>query len=221
VNIGKNRDTPIERAAEDYLACFLALAPLADYVMVNISSPNTPGLRRLHDRAALEQLLGEMIVLNGRFARPRPIFVKISPDESDEQIEDVVRAACDAGVAGIAATNTTLARAGLRGAHAGETGGLSGAPLAKRAQQMAAHIYQSGGGKLPVIGVGGVDSAEAAYERICAGASLVQLYTGMVYRGPGLAYAIKRGLAQRLRRDGFHSAAEAVGSAARDLQKKK
>jgi dihydroorotate dehydrogenase len=215
VNIGKNRDTSLERAAEDYIACFVALAPLADYVMINISSPNTPGLRRLHDRAALEQLLGELAMLNRRLFQPLPIFVKVSPDESDQQLADVVRAGCEAGIAGIAATNTTLARERLRGAHAGEAGGLSGAPLAERAQRMASRTYQLGGGRLPVIGVGGIDSAEAAFERICAGASLVQLYTGLVYAGPGLVYAIKRGVAQRLRRAGFRSIAEAVGSAVR------
>jgi dihydroorotate dehydrogenase len=114
VNIGKNRETPLERAVEDYLAAFVALAPLADYVVVNISSPNTPGLRRLHERAALDALLGELAALNRRLPRPRPLFLKVSPDETPAQLDEVVRAGLDAGIAGFVATNTTLARAGLR-----------------------------------------------------------------------------------------------------------
>jgi dihydroorotate dehydrogenase len=211
VNIGKNRDTPLDRAAEDYVACFVALAPLGDYVTVNISSPNTPGLRRLHERAALEALLGELISLNRRLARPRPIFIKVSPDETDAQLEEAVHAGLAAGIAGIVATNTTLARPGLCGACAGEAGGLSGAPLAERAQHTLARIYRLSGGALPAIGVGGIASADAAYDRIRAGASLIQLYTGLVYSGPGLAATIKRGLARRLRRDGYRSVREAVG----------
>ncbi len=212
MNIGKNRETPLERAAEDYLAAFVALAPLADYVVVNISSPNTPGLRRLHDRAALEALLGAIVALNRRLAWPRPLFLKVSPDETPEQLDEVVRVGCEAGIAGFVATNTTLARAGLCSPLGGETGGLSGSPLAVRARQVIAHIYAATDGKLPVIGVGGVASAEDAYEHIRAGASLVQLYSGLVYAGPGLVSTIKRGLARLLRRDGYGSVAEAVGA---------
>jgi len=213
VNIGKNRATPLERAVEDYVATFAALAPLADYVAINISSPNTPGLRRLHERAALEALLGEIVALNDRLSAPRPLFLKVSPDEPPAQLEQVVQAGCAAGIAGFIATNTTLARTGLRSPLAHETGGLSGLPLAQTAQRTVAQIYRLTGGQRPVIAVGGIASADAAYARIRAGASLLQLYTGMVYEGPGLAHTIKRGLARLLRADGFRSVAEAVGTA--------
>ena len=211
VNIGKNRTTPLERAAEDYLAAFVALAPLADYVAVNISSPNTPGLRRLHERAALEQLLGELSAVNRRLARPRPIFLKISPDESPAQVAEVVWAGQAAAIAGFIATNTTLARPGLYSPLAGEIGGLSGRPLAARSRATIAQIRALTGGTLPIAGVGGIASAEDAYAHIRAGASLVQLYTGLIYEGPGLIYRIKRGLVDLLRRDGYQSIAEAVG----------
>jgi dihydroorotate dehydrogenase len=209
VNLGKNRDTPLDRAAEDYLATFVALAPLADYVTINISSPNTPGLRLLHERAALEELLGALAAANCRLARP--LFLKVSPDETPAQIEQVVQVGCTAGIAGFIATNTTVARLGLRNSRAGEAGGLSGRPLAAAAQDTMARIYRLVGGRLPVIGVGGIASAEDAYARIRAGASLVQIYTGLVYEGPGVVRGINRGLAQLLRRDGFASLAEAVG----------
>lgn len=212
VNIGKNRVTPLERAAEDYLAAFVALAPLADYVTINISSPNTPGLRQLHERAALESLLGELAALNRRLPHPRPLFLKVSPDETPAQLDDVVRAGCAAGIGGFIATNTTLAREGLRSPLGRESGGLSGQPLAARAQATTARIYRLVGGSVPVIGVGGIASAQDAYARIRAGATLVQFYTGMIYEGPGLPRAIKRGLAQLLRSDGYRSVAEAVGA---------
>ncbi len=211
VNIGKNRDTPLERAVEDYVATFVALAPLADYVAVNISSPNTPGLRRLHERAALETLLHELTRLNRALPHPRPIALKVSPDETPDQLEAVVRAGCDAGIAAFIATNTTLARDGLHSRLAIETGGLSGRPLTQRARQVIGTIYRLTHGAPPVIGVGGVATAEDAYQHIRAGARLIQIYTGMVYAGPAIARDIKQGLARRLRRDGFTSLEEAVG----------
>jgi dihydroorotate dehydrogenase len=210
VNLGKNRDTPLDRAAEDYLAGFVALAPLADYVAVNISSPNTPGLRLLHERAALEELLGALAAANRRLARP--LFLKVSPDETPAQIEQVVQVASESGIAGFIATNTTVARPRLHNTRASEIGGLSGQPLAAAAQDTTARIYRLVGGRLPVIGVGGIASAEDAYARIRAGASLVQLYTSLVYEGPGVVRAINHGLAGLLRRDGFASVAEAVGA---------
>ena len=211
VNIGKNRATPLERAVEDYAAAFVALAPLADYVAINISSPNTPGLRRLHQRAALDELLGELMLLNRRLAQPRPLFLKVSPDESPAQLEQVVGAACAAGIAGFIATNTTLSRDSLVSPLAGEAGGLSGRPLAERARQTVATIFGLTAGRLPIVGVGGVMSGTDAYARIRAGASLVQLYTAMIYHGPSLPSTIARDLARRLRHDGFSSVAQAVG----------
>jgi dihydroorotate dehydrogenase len=212
VNIGKNRTTVLERAVDDYVAAFVALAPLADYVTINISSPNTPGLRRLHERAALEALLGTLAAANHRLAQPRALFLKVSPDETPAQIEEVVRAGSDAGITGFIATNTSLSRPGLRSPFAGQAGGLSGQPLAELARTTSAQIYQLTSGRQPVIAVGGIDSAAEAYARIRAGASLVQLYSGLVYAGPGLARTINHGLAQLLRRDGFSSVAEAVGT---------
>jgi dihydroorotate dehydrogenase len=212
VNIGKNRATPLDRAVEDYAAAFVALAPLADYVAINISSPNTPGLRRLHERAALDELLSELVSLNRRLAQPRPLFLKVSPDESPAQLEQVVGAACAAGIAGFIATNTTVSRDGLVSLLGGEAGGLSGRPLAERARQTVATIFGLTAGRLPIIGVGGVASGSEAYARIRAGASLVQLYTAMIYHGPSLPSTIARDLAQRLQRDGFSSVAQAVGA---------
>jgi dihydroorotate dehydrogenase len=212
VNIGKNRATALECAVEDYAAAFVALAPLADYVAINISSPNTPGLRRLHERAALDELLGELVLLNRRLVQPRPLFLKVSPDESPAQLEQVVSAACAAGIAGFIATNTTLSRDSLVSRLAGEAGGLSGRPLAERARQTVATIFGLTAGQLPIVGVGGVASGAEAYALIRAGASLVQLYTAMIYHGPSLPSTIARDLARRLRRDGFSSVAQAVGS---------
>jgi dihydroorotate dehydrogenase len=211
VNIGKNRATPLERAVEDYAAAFVALAPLADYVAINISSPNTPGLRRLHQRAALDELLGELVRLNRRLKQPRPLFLKVSPDESPAQLEQVVGVACAAGIAGFIATNTTLSRDSLVSPLAGEAGGLSGRPLAERARQTVATIFGLTAGRLPIVGVGGVMTGTEAYARIRAGASLVQLYTAMIYRGPSLPSTIARDLARQLRRDGFSSVTQAVG----------
>jgi len=210
VNIGKNRTTALERAAEDYCAAFLALAPLADYVTINISSPNTPGLRKLHERPALEALLAEVARLNRSLARP--LFLKVSPDETHSQLADVVLAGVGAGISGLIASNTTLARGGLHSACAGEIGGLSGRPLHEMARRTIAELFALTDGSLPIIAVGGVASASDAYAHIRAGASLVQLYTGLIYEGPALVYTIKRGLAHLLRRDGFDSVAEAVGT---------
>jgi dihydroorotate dehydrogenase len=211
INIGKNRDTPLEQAGADYLAAFETLAPLADYVTLNISSPNTPGLRKLHERAALEEMLRLIASANQRLQEQRPIFLKISPDEG-QAIGEVVEAGLAADITGFIATNTTLARDGLRSAKASETGGLSGQPLAAQAAGVAREIARLCAGRAPLIAVGGVFDAEDAYARIRAGATLVQIYTALVYRGPGAALALKRGLARLLRRDGFRSAAEAVGA---------
>ena len=213
VNIGKNRTTPLERATEDYMAAFVALAPLANYVTINISSPNTPGLRKLHERAALEELLGALVRSNAGLARPRPLFLKVSPDETPEQLEEVVQAGSAAGIGGFVATNTTVSRNGLRGAAAGELGGLSGQPLLARSRAVIAQLYRLTGGRVPIIGVGGISSADDAYGHICAGASLLQLYTGLIYGGPTAPRDITRGLARLLRRDGWASVAAAVGSA--------
>jgi dihydroorotate dehydrogenase len=211
VNIGKNRTTALEHATEDYLAAFVALAPLADYVTVNISSPNTPGLRQLHARAALEDLLGTLMHANRQLPQPRPLFVKVSPDETAAQLDEVVDVAQACGVAGFVATNTTLDRQGLRSGNRAEAGGLSGQPLARRARAVISHLYMATNKQLPIIGVGGVAGAADAYQHMAAGATLVQLYTGMIYEGPAIAQTIKRGLVELLRQHGHRSIDEVVG----------
>ncbi len=212
VNIGKNRDTPLENATSVYRAALLALAPYADYVAVNISSPNTPGLRRLHERSALEAVLGTLVEANRALPKARPILLKVSPDEDEPQLAEVVDVGMAQGVDGVIATNTTLDRRGLRSIHSGEMGGLSGRPLRQRAQERLALLHRLTDGRMPLIGVGGMFDADDAYARIRAGAALVQVYTGLIYRGPGMVYAINRGLAARLRRDGFKSLSDAVGA---------
>ena len=212
VNIGKNRATSLEQAPYDYLTAFMALAPLADYVTINISSPNTPGLRRLHERAALEELLGALTEANAASLQPLPLFLKVSPDESPSDLATVVEVGLAAGIAGFIAGNTTLDRTDLCSPLRTETGGLSGQPLAARARQTIAHLYAATEGRVPIIGVGGVASARDAYRHIRAGATLVQLYTGLIYEGPGLPRAIKRGLVRLLHQDGFRTVGEAVGA---------
>ncbi len=193
VNIGKNKGTPNETAAEDYLALLARFAPLADYLAINISSPNTVGLRRLQARDALEGLLSE--VRRARSSHPQvPILVKLAPDLSDGELEDSVGAIMDAGMDGIIATNTTVERDGLRSVYRAEAGGLSGAPLTQISLDITRRIVQLAGGKVPVIGVGGIMSAADARERLDAGAALVQVYTGLVYEGPGLVKRIAGGL---------------------------
>ena len=207
VNVGRNKTTPNERAAEDYVEAFRALARHAQLASINVSSPNTPGLR------ALQSELGALVaqVVKARDALPRrvPVLVKLSPDEPDERLVEMARAAQAAGADGIIATNTTLDRAAVRGhPRAAEQGGLSGAPLRERALHVCRLLYRSV--SVPIVGVGGIFTAEDAYARIRAGASLVQIYTALVYEGPGVPRRITRGLADLLRRDGL-SLPQAVG----------
>jgi len=218
INMGKNKHTPNERAADDYLRCLRVLGPHADYIVVNISSPNTPGLRELSRREPLEALLqeiqGERAALSRTLGRAAPpLFVKLSPDEDGSGLDAALGATLAAGVDGLIATNTTVSRVNLCSPQQKETGGLSGAPLHDRALATLRHLYAATEGKMPIIGVGGIEDAESAYQRIKAGASAVQIYTALVYAGPGLVHAINRGLAALLRRDGFGSVAEAIGQA--------
>ncbi len=209
VNLGKNKDSA--DAAGDYAEGAAALAPLADYLVVNVSSPNTPGLRALQGRSELEELLGRV---QAALPQPAPpLLLKIAPDLTDEDKADIAAVCLAQGVAGIIATNTTLARpAELKDAARGEAGGLSGKPLFGPSTKVLADLYRLTEGKLPLIGVGGVASGSDAYRKIRAGASLVQLYTALIYRGPGLVTRIKHELAGLLREDGFASLAEAVGA---------
>jgi dihydroorotate dehydrogenase len=212
VNLGRSKITPNERAAEDYCASVERLHRHADYFAVNVSSPNTPGLRDLQRREPLTALLRtvreRVVELGGE--RPPPVLVKLAPDLSGGELDDALAAAADAGVAGLIVSNTTLDRSAVAGhRHAAEAGGLSGGPLRAPSTAMIATVRART--RLPIIGVGGIDSAEAAYEKVRAGATLVQVYTGFIYEGPTLVRRINRGLLRLLRRDGFTCLAEAVG----------
>jgi dihydroorotate dehydrogenase len=250
INLGKSKITPLEGAAKDYAASVRALWPLADFFVVNVSSPNTPNLRQLQDKEALERILteigeenagkeigdrrqeiekgqggGEHRTLNIEHrtsngergeGKGKPILVKVSPDLSLDALDDLLELALARRVAGIVAINTTTERpqttdASVQKIYA-EAGGLSGAPLKSRSTEMIRHIYRRTEGKLAVIGVGGIFSAEDAWEKLRAGASLVQVYTGLIYRGPGLAKRIVTGLAKRMEQAGMTELKQAVGS---------
>jgi dihydroorotate dehydrogenase len=207
VNIGANKDSD-DRTA-DYVAAMQRVAPLADYVTVNISSPNTPGLRALQDKAALDDLL-----LRVRAVAPvgPPLFLKVAPDLEPADIDDIAAVAIERGVDALIVSNTTISRPPLKSRHSGEAGGLSGAPLRDLAQQRLVDFRKATDGRMSLIGVGGIATAEDAYARIRAGASLVQLYSALVYEGPFLPRRINAGLVRLLRRDGISNIAEAVGA---------
>lgn len=200
VNIGKNKDTPLERAGEDYVTLLRKFVSLADYLTVNVSSPNTLGLRRLQARDTLESLLKmlsaerQSLLKQARKDGTLPILVKLAPDLADEELNDALSAIQITGMDGVIATNTTLGREGLRSPKAGEAGGLSGAPLTRTSRMMVEKIVKRSEGKLPVVGVGGIINPTDAQAMLDAGAVLVQIYTGMIYAGPGLARQIIRGL---------------------------
>jgi dihydroorotate dehydrogenase len=207
-NLGANKDSA-DRIA-DYAAGMAVLGPLADYVVINVSSPNTPSLRDLQSRAHLESLLDGV---RRAGPNPPPILVKIAPDFNDEGLADLAATLLALAVDGVIIANTTIGlRDGLKSPHSGETGGLSGRPLFDFSTQQLAAFYRLTEGRIPLIGVGGIDSVDTAYAKIRSGASLIQLYTGLVYQGPGLITAITEGLAQRLRRDGLSSITDAVGA---------
>ncbi len=210
VNIGKTKVVPAAAAAADYAHSARLLAPLADYLVVNVSSPNTPGLRDLQAVDALRPLLSAVLEVVSV-----PVLVKIAPDLPDADVDAVADLAVELGLAGIVATNTTLSRAGLRSdADRCGAGGLSGAPLGRRSVEVLRRLHARVGNELVLVSVGGIETAEDAWERITAGASLIQGYTGFVYAGPFWARMIHRGLAQRVRQGGFATIADAVGSAA-------
>ena len=210
INLGANKDS-IDRIG-DYALGVAAMSPHADYLTINISSPNTPGLRQLQDEAALRDLLAA--VRSARGTAGPPIFLKVAPDQGEGEPGQIVRAAIDHGIDALIVGNTTVTRPALRSRHAGESGGLSGAPLKPLALDTLRRFRAETGGQLPLVGVGGIGSAADAWERIAAGADLVQIYTAMIYDGPGIGRRIADGLAERCRNAGFASIAEAVGSAA-------
>lgn len=219
INLGKNKDTPNDQAASDYVIGLESLYAYGDYFVVNVSSPNTPGLRELQGRDFLAGLLGQLQEKNRRLAavhglaRPRPLLLKLAPDLSPAALAEAVDVAAGVGLDGLIATNTTISRDGLATPPplCDEAGGLSGRPLRDRAAMVLAAVYRQTGGKLPLIGVGGIMSAADAYSRIRAGASLLQVYTGFIYNGPGFVRDLHRGLAAQLRRDGFAHLSDAVG----------
>jgi dihydroorotate dehydrogenase len=208
INIGANKDSA-DRVA-DYATMARLMAPLATYLAVNVSSPNTPGLRALQDEGALTALLDA--VLEARGAGGPPVFLKVAPDLEPADVAAISRIAIDKGLGALIVSNTTISRPPLASRHAAETGGLSGAPLRDLAQRRLRDFRRETGGGIPLIGVGGIASAEDAWARIRAGASLVQVYSAMIYEGPGIARKIAKGLEQLMQRDGFASIAEAVGS---------
>ncbi|SFC10011.1 dihydroorotate dehydrogenase [Parapedobacter composti] len=196
-NIGKNKNTPNEEAVNDYIYCFDALFDVVDYFVVNVSSPNTPGLRALQEKEPLTHILNTLQQRNRKGDVSRPILLKIAPDLTDSQLDDIVDIVKETGIAGVIATNTTLSREGLKSAGrlTTEAGGLSGRPLTKRSTQVIRYLADRSGGAFPIIGVGGIHTAAEAREKLDAGASLVQLYTGFIYEGPGLIKRICKKIA--------------------------
>lgn len=209
LNLGANKDST-DRAA-DFARVLAVCGPHVDFATVNVSSPNTERLRDLQGRAALSALLAGVMEVRASLARPIPVFLKIAPDLSGDELAEIAEVALDAGLAGIIATNTTLSRDGLKSPDHGQAGGLSGAPLFEKSTKVLAQLSKLTEGRLPLIGVGGISSAEEAYAKVLAGASAVQFYTAMVYQGLSLAAEITRGLDDLLGRDGYASVASAVG----------
>lgn len=210
INVGANKDTT-DRIA-DYRTAVTKAAQVADYVTINISSPNTPGLRGLQHGAALAELLAAADEARRLPIQRPPLFLKVAPDLEPAAIDEIARAAIEHNIDGLIVSNTTVSRPALRSPLAGEAGGLSGAPLTTLARQRLADFRAATGGALPLISAGGIGDAEEAYARIRAGASLIQLYSAMVFEGPGLPRRITRGLARLLKRDGFDHVADAVGA---------
>jgi len=208
INIGKSKVTEIEHAIDDYRYSFAKLSPYADYIAVNVSSPNTPGLRQLQERERLQALL---LALRDDNVHRRPIFVKVAPDLTWPAVEEVIECCISAGVAGIIATNTTLGRDGLV-TEIDQAGGLSGAPLRQKSLEMVRFIGARLGGKLALIGVGGVSSVEDVLSMMAAGASMVQVYTGLIYEGPGLVKTLNTGLIRFMDQHGCRSVYEAVAA---------
>ena len=232
INLGKSKITPLPEAPQDYADSFRALWALADFFVVNVSSPNTPNLRQLQDRTALNEILAALQQVNQDMVReanrnrsadgptqPKPILVKVAPDLTVNALDEILELALDRHLAGLVATNTTIARPQSSNPLVQQiytqTGGLSGKPVRERSTEVIRHLHRQSRGALPIIGVGGIFNVEDAWEKITAGASLIQLYTGFIYEGPTLPRRIVKGLAEKLRERGMKSLTEAVGKDAR------
>ena len=216
VNIGKLRKVPNQEAVADYLRTFEKLFPYGDYFVVNVSSPNTPGLRELQGREFLEELVRALKAKNADLSRqqggrPRPLLVKIAPDVLPKDLEGILHVTRSERLDGIIATNTTTSRVGLK-SNVQQEGGLSGRPLAERSTKLIREIHQQTDGNVPIVGVGGVFTAEDAWEKIRAGATLVQLYTGFIYGGPATPSRVNEGLVELLEQNGYEHVADAVGT---------
>ena len=219
MNLGKSKITPLEKAAEDYADSFRVLRPWCDFFVVNVSSPNTPQLRALQDRNALADILDALDAVQHESATPpiprRPVLVKVAPDLTFEALDEIMELAAEKNLAGVVATNTTIHRPDAPSPNVqklyAETGGLSGRPLAQRGTEVIRHLHKQSRGRLTIIGVGGIFTAADAWEKIAAGASLIQVYTGLVYEGPSLAKEIVTGLMDRLEQNGLHDLRQVVG----------
>lgn len=196
-NIGKNKITPNDKATADYRYCFEALFPQVDYFVVNVSSPNTPGLRELQEKEPLKRLLGELHELNQNHNRPKPILLKIAPDLTKDQLDDIIEIVTETQTDGVIATNTTISREGIHSNNKTEKGGLSGKPLKNPSTEVIRYLHQKSNDAFPIIGVGGIHSAADALEKLDVGARLVQLYTGFIYEGPQLVKAINQAILKR------------------------
>ena len=198
-NIGKNKNTPNEEAVNDYIKCFDRLFDVVDYFVVNVSSPNTPGLRELQEKEPLKNILNTLQTRNLKHGISKPILLKIAPDLTNSQLDDIVEIVTETKIAGVIATNTTISREGLASGESqkNEMGGLSGKPLTKRSTEVIKYLADKSGKSFPIIGVGGIHNAKDAQEKLDAGAVLVQIYTGFVYEGPGLVKEILKGLAKK------------------------
>ena len=215
INIGKNKDTTMEKATNDYVSCLDTLHVFADYFTLNISSPNTEDLRKLQEKDALRVLLDSVCArrdyLDQKYLRKTPLLIKLTPDLDESALKNSIRVIREFSIQGIIATNTTVKRQGLKSKQRNENGGLSGKPLKKSSTEMIRNLFQELGSEMTIIGVGGIFSGADAYEKIRAGASAVQIYTALIYEGPGLVQKVKRELAKLLNDDGFTSISDAVG----------
>lgn len=223
MSIGKGREAPIERAHEDYCSCLSILYEHADYFAINVSSPNTPELRNLQAKQLLEQLLRSVAdsakdLSGGLGIQPKPLLVKISPDLDIPQLEEVLQVATDCGVSGIIATNTSVERPALTSLRGSEEGGLSGRPLKETSTRIIREIYKRAGHKLAIVGSGGIFSAEDAWAKLAAGATLLQAYTGFIYKGPGFAKQINAGLFDMMDKNGIKTISEVIGTASDQMK---